>query len=55
MDSLKQMVRSRKEAGNLLMDTNLVRYHGMDEMLDMDELNGWLGKAPVLEQKSPWF
>lgn len=49
VDSFKQMVRSRKEAGNPLMTVNLMFFDRMDMVLDLNELNKWLGQPPVLE------
>ena len=49
VDCLKQMVRSRKEAGNPLATVKLASFDGMDEILDIDERNEWIGQPPVLE------
>ncbi|KAF9650533.1 hypothetical protein BDM02DRAFT_3127678 [Thelephora ganbajun] len=49
VDSFKQMVRLRKEAENPLVNVNFRYFDGIHEMLDIEELNGWLGQAPPLE------
>ena len=48
-DSLKQMVRSRKEAGNPLVTVDLVSSYCGGEWIDTDEWGEWLGPTPVLE------
>ena len=49
VDSFKQMVRSRKGAGNPLVNINLMSFHGMGEMLDIDEFNEWVTQSPFRE------
>jgi len=46
VDSFRQMVRSRKEAGNPLVNVNLISDR-VDEILDIDELNQWLARTTI--------
>ena len=48
-DSFRWMVMLRKEAGKPLTSIDVMPFHGMDEMLDIEALDMWLRKAPVLE------
>jgi len=48
VDSFRQMVRSRKEAGNPLVNVDLISDR-FGEMLDIDELNQWLAQTHVHE------
>ena len=50
VDRLKQMVRSRKEAGSPLTTVKLACFDGMDEILGIGERNEWVGQAPVLSR-----
>jgi hypothetical protein len=47
--SLKQMVRSRKEAGNPLVTVDLVSSYCGGEWIYTDEWSEWLRPTPVLE------
>jgi hypothetical protein len=49
VNCLRQMVKSRKEAGNHLVTIKLDHLDGVEEMLDIDERNEWIGQAPDLE------
>lgn len=49
VDSLRHMVRSRKEAGKPLGIVKVSSFHGKDKMLDINELNGWLVQGPAPE------
>lgn len=42
-DSFKQMVRSRKEAGNPLVAVEIVPFYGLEGKIDINELDEWLG------------
>jgi len=49
VDSLRQMVRLRKEAGSPLVTIDFMYFDRMYEILDIDALNEWLGQPPLLE------
>ena len=48
-DSFRWMVMSRKEVGKPLTSIDVMPFHGMNEVLDVDALDEWLLRVPLLE------
>ena len=49
VDSLRHMVKSRKDTGKPLEIVEVSPFHGKDKMIDINELNGWLVQGPAPE------